>query len=184
MKAVILALAGGVICMILVTWSLRRRSAKSPAAAMVKVYLLTMPILLLADLLSPPDLWGAAPAFTFGWAAFDAAYCLFLFTAGFFGGVLQLYNLADRGFSLRMLIDIAENPRKSMSPGEMMASYSAGKGIEWMYEKRLGGMVDTGLIGREGSVVFLTQRGKRAATFFGALRNLLRFPPPGAAELK
>jgi hypothetical protein len=96
---------------------------------------------------------------------------LFLYTAGFFGGVLQLYNLADRGFSLRILIDILHAPSGAMRLDDVMSGYGGGRGIAWMYRKRIDGMIATGLVVADASRLLLTARGRRAAHLLSLLQD-------------
>ena len=100
----------------------------------------------------------------------DLIFCAFIFSAAFFGGFLQLYNLADRGLSLRILIDIYESKSHSLSLDEVMTCYSSGKGIEWMYEKRIEGMLDAELVKSYDQNLCLTQKGKKVAMLFKWLR--------------
>jgi hypothetical protein len=80
----------------------------------------------------------------------DIAFAVFLYGVGFFGGLLQLYNLADRGFSLRIPIDILEAPSQGMRLDDVLQGYSWGRGIGWMYAKRLEDMQTAGLAEVEG----------------------------------
>jgi hypothetical protein len=108
----------------------------------------------------------------------DFAATLFFFSAAFFGGVLQLYNLADRGFSLRILIDAMESPATG-DVDRLMANYSRGQGISWMYRKRMEGLLAGGLIERSNASIVLTAKGARAAALFSALRDFLRVEGTG-----
>jgi hypothetical protein len=107
----------------------------------------------------------------------DLAFAVFLYSVGFFGGILQLYNLADRGFSLRILIDILEAPSQSLSLDDVMRSYSAGRGIDWMYAKRLEDMQSAGLAKVEGECLVLTPKGQRVAKLFTWLQEFARVAP-------
>jgi hypothetical protein len=102
---------------------------------------------------------------------------LFFFTAAFFGGALQLYNLADRGFSLRILIDLEQTNSHAIDADWLIANYGGGKGLTWMYEKRIEGLLATKLVDRRAEMIELTSKGERAADVFLAVRRFLRLEP-------
>src|SRR5262249_52460846 len=110
----------------------------------------------------------------------DVAFAVFLYSVGFFGGILQLYNLADRGFSLRILIDILEAPSQVMSLDDVMQGYSAGRGIAWMYDKRLEDMQSAGLVKVDGDSLVLTPKGQHVARLFTWLQEFARVVPTGS----
>ena len=90
-------------------------------------------------------------------------FCLGLWFAGFFGGNLQLYNLTERGMSLRMLIDVAQSGERGMTAQEIMRDYSAGQGIAWMYQKRLDVLLAGRLIRIEDGAIVNERRGRHVA---------------------
>jgi hypothetical protein len=141
---------------------------------MVALYSLTVPPVLAVYLLTPADLW-VLPAWLTAsdWRA-DLLFATLVYVAGFFGGILQLYNLSDRGFSLRILIDIDEAPDGRLDLDGVMAGYSAGRGIRWMYRKRLDDMVSRRLIVADPQSVILTKGGRRTAEVFSRLRKILQ----------
>jgi hypothetical protein len=99
---------------------------------------------------------------------------LFFFSAAFFGGALQLYNLADRGFSLRILIDIEQRNSHTADAEWLVANYGGGKGLTWMYGKRIEGLLETKFVDRKAEMLELTSKGERAADVFLAVRRFLR----------
>src|SRR5947207_4205541 len=146
-KAVLLAAAMCVMYIVAVTagFYLARPEALR-ARFMVILFLWTVPLGLAIHLMTPGDL-GFLPA---AWCEpnhfVDRMFFLFMYAAAFFGFILQLYNLADRGFSLRIVIDIDESPAGCMTIDQVMDSYSAGQGITWMYQKRLDDLIRLKLI--------------------------------------
>ena len=96
-----------------------------------------------------------------------------MWTAAFFGGILQLYNLADRGFSLRIVMDIDSSKRRALTLDEILRAYGAGRGIDWMYQKRLDDLVRHRLACIENHSVRNRPRGHRLAVAFGWLRRFL-----------
>jgi hypothetical protein len=104
----------------------------------------------------------------------DAIGVEFFFAAAFFGGILQLYNLAERGFSLRILIDLLEARDASADADWVVRNYSGGRGLDWMYRKRISGMVGGGFVILDDDCLLLTPKGRRTATVFTRLRRLSR----------
>jgi hypothetical protein len=177
MKAILLAALAELALFACVSACLRSGVMTRRARALLIAFLSVLPVLLMAHLLTPLDL-GFLPAalvMPIAWA--DMAFAVFLYSAGFFGGVLQLYNLADRGFSLRILIDILEAPSQALRLDDVMQSYSAGRGIAWMYAKRLEDMQSAGLAKVEGESLVLTPKGRRVAKLFMWLQQFARVAP-------
>src|SRR5262245_18050261 len=103
MKAILLALACGFLLAGFATLRLGRGTTVSAVRIFMRTFAVLLVLLVAAHSLLPDDLgflpaWMVSPLW---WV--DLGFCVFLFAAGFFGGVMQLYNLADRGFSLRIL---------------------------------------------------------------------------------
>jgi len=174
MKAILVAAFAELLLLISVSVCLRSGLTRRPARMMVAIFIAVLPVLLAIHLLTPPGLGflGAELVMPIGWV--DVAFAVFLYTAGFFGGVLQLYNLADRGFSLRILIDILEAPSRVMNLDEVMKGYSAGRGIAWMYSKRLDDLQHAGLATLTGECLELAPKGKRVARLFERLQEFAR----------
>jgi hypothetical protein len=178
MKAVLLPLAVGLLLFAAVSVRLRLRMPKEAARTLLGLYLMFLPVLILAHILTPSDLWFLGPELVVPNFAAELSFSIFLFSAGFFGGLLQLYNLADRGLSLRMLIDILESPDGAMTADEVADSYGGGRGIQWMYTKRIEGMAYAGLAEMRGDHLVLTTRGQKAARLFDWLQHLARIDVP------
>jgi hypothetical protein len=177
MKAILIAGMAELLLFACVAASLRSGITQRRARSMLIAFLTLLPVLLVAYFLTPPDL-GFLPAelvMPIAWV--DLAFAVFLYSVGFFGGILQLYNLADRGFSLRILIDILEAPSQTMGLDDVMRGYSAGRGIVWMYAKRLADIQNAGLARVEGGYLLLTPRGRRMAAAFTWLQEFVRILP-------
>jgi hypothetical protein len=159
---------------LVITAVLRLRDVPKRAALMCGVFVVVFPLFLAAYVLTPADL-GFLPI----WLSetdqsADLTFACLLYLAASFGGVLQLYNLADRGLSLRLLIDIGTAPEKALTADQLVERYSDGKGIRWMYEKRIADLLEGDLLSIHGSEVLLTKRGHQAAAAFLSMRRLLR----------
>jgi hypothetical protein len=177
MKAILIAALAELLLFGCVSASLRSGVTARRARAMLIAFLSVLAVLVAVHLLTPPDL-GFLPAelvMPIAWV--DIAFAAFLYSAGFFGGILQLYNLADRGFSLRILIDILEAPSGAMRLGDVMQDYSAGRGIAWLYVKRLEDLQSAGLAKVDGETLVLTPKVQRVAKLFTWLQEFARVAP-------
>jgi hypothetical protein len=177
MKAVILATAMTIVLLVLVTLALRHHPTPRRARQMTLIYVVC--------LIGAASVWFATSA-DLGFLAqsllieppwLDLSLMLFFFSAAFFGGVLQLYNLADRGLSLRILIDFAQADTRIIDTDWLIAKYGGGKGLVWMYGKRIAGMLETNLVERKAEMITLTSKGARTAAVLFAVRRFLRLEP-------
>ena len=60
---------------------------------------------------------------------------------------MEFFSIVARGFSMRIITDIYLHTR--LNPEQLIQQYSNGKGIEWMFDKRIQGIKDLGLIKEE-----------------------------------
>jgi hypothetical protein len=171
MKGLLLALGWTAVHTSLVVLLLRFRQVERRAALMSRVFMVCVPLFVASHGFTPPDLWVVPEYLQEPNGLVDIGLGLFAFAALFFGGTLQIYNLADRGFSLRILIDMVEGRQESYNVEEVARLYGGGRGIQWMYQKRLDDMVSQGLIAGE---VRATSRGLTVGRVFGALQKFLQ----------
>jgi hypothetical protein len=177
MKAVILATAMTMVLLVVVTLVLRFHPTPRRARQMMLSYFACLIGTALVWFVTSADLGFLAPPLLIEPPWLDLSLMLFFFSAAFFGGVLQLYNLADRGLSLRILIDFAEADSRIIDTDWLIANYGSGKGLAWMYEKRIAGMLETNLVERKAEMIELTSKGARAAGVLFAIRRFLRLEP-------
>ena len=177
MKAVILATAMTIVLLVLVTLALRLHPTPRRARKMMLSYVVCLIGAASVWFATPADLGFLAPSLLIHPPWLDLSLTLFFFSAAFFGGVLQLYNLADRGLSLRILIDFAEADSRIVDTDWLIANYGGGKGLAWMYGKRIAGMLETNLVERKADMIALTSKGARAAAVLFAVRRFLRLEP-------
>jgi hypothetical protein len=177
MKAILIAASAGLLLFGCVSVSLRSGITRRRARLMLIAFLAVLPVMLAVHLLTPPDLGFLPSELVMPMAWIDIAFAVFLYSVGFFGGILQLYNLADRGFSLRILIDILEAPSGATRLDDVMQGYGAGRGIAWMYAKRLEDLQSVGLAKVEGESLVLTPKGQRVANLFMWLQEFARVAP-------
>jgi|SRR6266446_2035463 len=175
MMPVILAAIMCAVYTVLVTFVFRfRRGNYLRARFMVQLFFLTVPISIVLYYMVPGDVARTRPHWGVTNDLLDIGFFLFAYSSAFFGGILQLYNLTDRGLSLRMLIDVDLSAPDGLTADEVVKSYAAGKGICWMYQKRIDDLVRLKLIEVDGDQVELTAAGKRVAARFDSLRRFLR----------
>ena len=174
MKGLILAGAATVACAVAITVLFRTVRITHRAAAMTRLFGVTLVVLVVAYVTTPADLGVLPAALVEPRPVVELALAVVVACALFFGGLLQLYNLADRGFSLRLLIDLDENPRGVCAPTELIESYGGGQGMRFMLDKRIDGLVKEGLLVIDHAEVRPSARGARAGRLFGTLRALLR----------
>jgi hypothetical protein len=177
MKAVILATAMTIVLLVLVTLALRHHPTPRRARKMMLIYVLCLIGAATVWFATSGDLGFLAQSLLIEPPWLDLSLMLFFFSAAFFGGVLQLYNLADRGLSLRILIDFAEADSRIIDTDWLIANYGGGKGLAWMYGKRIAGMLETGLVERKAGMIALTPKGTRTAAVLFAVRRFLRLEP-------
>ena len=172
MKAILLSAAAGLLLFALITVCLRALKSRNRVQLLGILFLAVLPLLICIHLTTPPDLGFLSKDAMLPTSGLDLAFATFLYFTGFCGGILQLYNLAERGLSLRMLIDILEEPSGAITLDKMMKCYSRGQGIIWMYDKRLIDMISNGLVKFSDGNVILTGRGARLAHIYSALRTI------------
>jgi hypothetical protein len=173
MKSLILSLSITVILIIIATVLFSIVRTRRRAILLLWVFIITLPFYVLIFLITPPDLWFLPASLVDLNYGFALGFGLFTYTALFGGGTLQLYNLADRGFSLRILIDILEAPTQQLTLTEILENYGGGKGIDWMYEKRVEGMLENQLIRIKGEDIQITDKGIKIAKYFSHMRKFL-----------
>ena len=64
--------------------------------------------------------------------------------------------MTARGFSLRIITDIYLHSK--LNPEQLLQEYANGKGIEWMFDKRIQGIKDLGLINEERGQINLSSK--------------------------
>lgn len=179
MKALLLAAAMGLGTAAAMTGLLRGISGKHRFRSLAGLFGAGLASLVALHLATPDDLWMLPQDVLAAPAACDLAFAVFLYISGYWGSLLQLYNLAERGLSLRILIDMLDAEPRAMSAADIAKSYGAGHGLAWMYEKRLAGMRGLGLIERRGGDVAITPKGSRLARALGRAQAMLG---PGRPE--
>jgi len=177
MKALLIAAMMTMVLLAGVSLVFRLRPSPHRVRQLVLVYLCCLGLAAVIWFGTPADLWILGRPFQTEPAWLDFLVMLFFFSAAFFGGVLQLYNLADRGFSLRILLDIDVAPDGMSDAGRLVKAYGGGQGLDWMYRKRIDGLFEQALVRREGDAIILTDKGRRAAELFLAARQFLRLEP-------
>jgi len=174
MKAICLATMMTTVLLLLVTLTFRLAPAKRRARQMLLLYITCTAALVGVSLSTPDDLGFLHRSLLTEPHWLDLALVLFFFTAAFFGGILQLYNLADRGFSLRILIDALEDPSGTIGIEQVMTGYGGGRGIAWMYDKRMRDLLEGDFVLRQNESIVLSANKSWIADLFICIRHFLR----------
>lgn len=178
MKVLAFVVLACIFYTLIVTYIFRTQSIQDRAALMTRVYITSLVPLYFVYKITPVELGflPSVPAFV---VPNDFVWFFVPYTAAIFGGILQLYNLTERGFSLRILIDILSSKNEVLNEDEVMHQYSEGKGIDWMFQKRINDLRDRGMIHIQGDRVFLTRRGRFLGIVYLRLKKMLGLPLEG-----
>ncbi len=88
-------------------------------------------------------------------------------------GLVALWFGTPDGFSLRILVDMLEAPTSAVDVDYLTANYSSGRGLVWMYRKRIDDIVAARFVGHANKSVMLTAKGEMFAELFINARRLL-----------
>ena len=77
-------------------------------------------------------------------------------------GYLELNSLLNRGYSMSILLQIVSSERP-LTIEEMGRAYGGERGLNWLMEKRLQGLVDLGFAKKDEGDLVLSPRGKKLA---------------------
>ena len=178
MKVLAFVVLACIFYTLIVTYIFRTQSIQDRAALMTRVYITSLVPLYFVYKITPVELGflPSVPAFV---VPNDFVWFFVPYTAAIFGGILQLYNLTERGFSLRILIDILSSKNEVLNEDEVMHQYSEGKGIDWMFQKRINDLHEQGMIQIQGNQVFLTRRGRFLGIVYLRLKKMLGLPLEG-----
>ncbi len=177
MKAICLASAMTIVLLSAVTLILRINQSGHRLRSLLMLYLGLLALLVIVWKIVPPSCGFLPVELQVEPVWLDLLLCIFFFSSAFFGGILQLYNLTDRGFSLRILIDILEAPEHTTNVANAAKNYAAGRGIAWMYDKRVRGLVGGGLAVYRNGHIALTVKGTQLADLLISLRRFLQIGP-------
>ena len=100
MKGLLLAAASSLLCVAAVTVVFCIVDVRRRAAAMLRIFLATIPLYVAAYALTPADLWLLPERLVEPRSFLCGVFGLFVHAALFFGGWLQVYNLAFLGYNL------------------------------------------------------------------------------------
>jgi hypothetical protein len=178
MKAIGLASTMTIVLLLFATLTFRLFQSEQRVRQLAVLFAICAALLVCVWLATPDDLGVLSPSLMVVPRWLDLLLALFFFSAAFFGGVLQLYNLADRGFSLRILIDALEHPSGTVDIDRLIAEYGGGRGIRWMYDKRVGDMLQGEFIARAADNLVLCRKGVSLGDLFTHVRRFLRLELP------
>ena len=69
---------------------------------------------------------------------------------------MEFFSMITRGFSMRIITDIYLHTR--LNSNQLIQEYANGKGIEWMFDIRIQGIKDLGLINEERGQMKLSSK--------------------------
>ena len=81
---------------------------------------------------------------------------------------VEAVSLLSRGYSISILMDLGRAERGMMTVAQVDAGYGGGRGVDWLLDKRIDGLVRLGLVTRSGDDMHLTPAGSRAARLAGS----------------
>lgn len=174
LKGIILGLISFVVFLVVHVAVFRLRAPARRFDAMVRVHWLLVPVLAAAYLLTPEDL-GVLPAGTIG-----AGWVLDLVNGvivyGFlFVGYSMFYFLVDRGFSVRLLIEIERAPGAALTQEQVEAVYAP----EQIVGRRLGDLLDMKSVTKVGERFRIAPPGSRQARLFSFMKSFFNLGPGG-----
>ncbi len=91
----------------------------------------------------------------------------------------NLYSLVSRGFSLGMLIAIAETEIGQLDKEGARRSFAGGKGVDWNFNSKLKDCLYAGLIRYDGGKYYNTPRGALISAIGGWAKHFLNLGPGG-----
>ncbi|WP_156612598.1 hypothetical protein [Paramagnetospirillum marisnigri] len=171
-KAVLLASLVSLCLFAAMTTAFRFRPHLPKALLSLRVFYGSLPVLLVTYWATPADLGFLPSEMAGGPVWLDLLLAVFFLSASYFGGWLQLYNIGSRGYSLRIAMDAALSPRRSLTPEEVLTGYSDGHGLTWMYDTRMDGLRQGGFVTDQGEMTVLEERGRKTAGLFRMLRSI------------
>lgn len=125
-------------------------------------------------------LWFLGGLLLFGTHVLSPRHCITgLATVGFFClGYMQVFSLTCRGFSLRILVDLDKHGALDLDG--VMREYSDGRGMDWLFNKRITSMESLQLVRCEDkALVLLWPRGGLAAWLGLWTKRILKIGPGG-----
>lgn len=96
---------------------------------------------------------------------------------GFFVlGYLEFFSMLCRGFSLQLLVDVYV---KGAASKEDIIAHYGGKGIDWMFTKRIATMQSLGFVAWDGATLTLRSRGALVGRIGLFVKRVLRMGQGG-----
>lgn len=174
LKGLVLAGIGFVVFLIAQAMLLRWRTPDKRFMAMVGLFRWTGAALVLVYFFTPPDLGVLPSEFTrAGWGV-DLLNGL-LVLSFLFVGYSMFYFLVDRGFSVRILIEIDKGQGQRLRQEEIAERYP----MEQVLRRRLTEMLEIGRVRLHEGRYVNTVRGTRAAAGFSWVKRFMQLGEGG-----
>ncbi|MBI3635536.1 MAG: hypothetical protein HY216_04865 [Candidatus Rokubacteria bacterium] len=170
LKGIVLALAAFAVFLPVHVLLFRAARPHFRFRLMTRLHWTLSATILVVFALTPPDL-GILPATPGRAGAVLGAVNAIVVHWFLFMGYSMFYFLVDRGFSLRIMIEIATAPGGALSAEDLAVAYPP----RAVVRRRLDEMVDIGRLTRDDDRYDLTPAGRRAALVFRFVKSFLRF---------
>ena len=174
LKGILLALAAFAMFLPLHVLVFHVGRPRARFRTMVALHAILTVSLLAAYVSTPADLGVLPPTRATGGAVIGSVNAVLVHWL-LFMGYSMFYFLVDRGFSLRILIEIRQAPDGALSQAEVATVYPP----ESVVRRRLDEMVEIGRLTRDGDRYRLSARGRLDARIFGFVKKLFHFGPGG-----
>lgn len=174
LKGLVLAGIGFVVFLVAKAVLFRRRVPEKRFMAMVRLVRWTGVLLVCAYVITPRDLGFLPEGMTqAGWGV-DLMNGLLVLTFLFIG-YSMFYFLVDRGFSVRILIEIENSPERRLRQEQIAERYP----MEMVLRRRLNEMVDIGSVRLYQGRYVNTPKGNRSAAGFAFVKRFLQLGEGG-----
>ena len=179
MKGILLAFLVFVISSAFMMFVLRKFTPRNKFKTLLLIHYFLIPVLISLYFASPDNLWFLPASILESHPLADLVNGVILYQLFFWLITANFYSLASRGFSLGMLIAIAETETGRLDKEETRRSFAGGKGVDWNFERKLKDCLSTGLIRCDHGRYYNTPRGALLASISGWAKDFLNLGQGG-----
>jgi hypothetical protein len=179
MKGILLAIFVFINSSAFMIFVLMKFAPKNKFKTLLFVHNVLALILIFLHLVTPDNLWFLPVSILENHKLADLVNSVILYQLFFWLFTANFYSLASRGFSLGMLITIAETETGRLDKEEARRSFAVGKGVDWNFDCKLKDCLSTGIIRYEHGKYYNTPRGELLASISGWAKNFLNLGQGG-----
>lgn len=179
MKGILLALFVFVSSSAFMIFALMKFTPKNKFKTLLLIHNILALALIFLHLASPVNLWFLPVSILENHQLADLINSVILYQLFFWLITANFYSLASRGFSLGILIAIAETETGRLNKEEAKRSFAGGKGVDWNFDCKLKDCLSTGLIRCDHGRYYNAPRGALLASISGWAKNLLNLGQGG-----